>query len=307
MILLTDGLPNRVPTPVPSGPQEATVGQAADEAKLKGTRIYTIGLGRPTDINPRLLIYCSTERWMYYYAPRPEQLKGIYSQIAQTFDTCEPQVWRVPTPCVPEDALTDVVLVLDMSTSMYRTTRTGRTKHEAAVEAARTFVDQMDFEPDGWGQHDQVAIVGFNDEAWTEVQLTRDKAAVQRGLGMLMHRIQEGTRIDLAYDEARKAAAHPNRLPENTPVIILLTDGLPNRVPTPVPSGPQEETVLRYARAAKEAGSRVFTIGLGEEDDVFKRLLERSATEPSMFYFAPDGEDLADIYKSIAGRIVECP
>ena len=89
--------------------------------------------------------------------------------------------------------------------------------------------------------------------------------------------------------------------------MVLLTDGLPNRVPTPVPSGPQEETVARAAPRAKDGGTPVFTIGLGQQDDVLRRLLEICSTEPSMYYFAPDGEDLADIYRSIAGRIIACP
>jgi hypothetical protein len=90
-------------------------------------------------------------------------------------------------------------------------------------------------------------------------------------------------------------------------VIVFLTDGLPNRVPTPMPVGPQEETVLKYAVAAKAKGTRVFTIGLGEPDDVLKRLLEMCAGDPSMFYYAPDGDDLEAIYRAIAGRVNVCP
>jgi hypothetical protein len=36
-------------------------------------------------------------------------------------------------------------------------------------------------------------------------------------------------------------------------------------------------------------------------------LLELCASEPTMYYYAPDGEDLASIYRSIAGRIIACP
>ncbi|MFN8421942.1 MAG: VWA domain-containing protein [Anaerolineae bacterium] len=89
--------------------------------------------------------------------------------------------------------------------------------------------------------------------------------------------------------------------------MILLTDGLPNRVPTPYPSGRQEDTVLAAATALKAQGVRVFTIGLGEEDDVFKQLLRDAASTPSDFYFAPDGEDLEGIYERIAGTIRPCP
>ena len=53
-------------------------------------------------------------------------------------------------PCRPESIFTDVVLVLDMSTSMYRSTRTGRSKHEAAMDAAHTFTEIMQLEPAAW-------------------------------------------------------------------------------------------------------------------------------------------------------------
>jgi Mg-chelatase subunit ChlD len=311
MVLLTDGLPNRVPTPAPVGPQEQTVVEAAQLAKNKGTRIYTIGLGKPTDINPRMLIMAASERWMYYYmyyyAPRPEDLSGIYSQIAQTFDDCEPVNIDRATPCIPEEIFTDVVLVLDMSTSMYRETRTGRTKHGLAVEAAALFAEQLQLEPDGWGRQDQVAVVGFNDTAWTEVPLTADLEAVHKGLGELLAKIEEGTRLDLAFDEGQRAVEGAGHYPENQMVMVFLTDGLPNRVPTPVPEGPQEQTVLEAATRAKEQGTRIFTVGLGLPDDVLRRLLEMAASTPDDYYFAPDGEDLSDIYRQIAGRIVECP
>jgi len=105
--------------------------------------------------------------------------------------------------CVPESIFTDAVLVLDMSTSMYRQTRNGRTKHESAIEAARLFVSLMDLEPNRRGRHDRVGIVGFNDLAWTEIGLTGDRGAVNAALDRLLDRVQQGTRLDLALDEGQ--------------------------------------------------------------------------------------------------------
>ena len=48
----------------------------------------------------------------------------------------------------------------------------------------------------------------------------------------------------------------------NTPVVILLTDGLPNQVPY-AEDGTVETTILRYAVAAKAAGVVMYTIGVG--------------------------------------------
>ncbi len=215
-------------------------------------------------------------------------------------------------PCVPEAIFTDVVLVLDMSTSMYRPTRGGRTKHQAAIEAARLFTSLMDLEPDRSGRQDRVAVIGFNDLAWTEIGLSGDRAAVEAALDRLLDRVEQGTRLDLALAEGQAVIDRGPRVANNQPVMILLTDGLPNRVPfgpgSPHPECDRQEcTVLKFAAAAKRAGTRLFTIGLGLQDDVLDALLEQAASTPADFYFAPDGEDLADIYRGIAGRLTECP
>jgi hypothetical protein len=101
------------------------------------------------------------------------------------------------------------------------------------------------------------------------------------------------------------------RLQPNTPVMILMTDGLPNQVPfgpgTIYPQcGQQECSVLAVADGVKAKGTRVYAIGLGESSDVLRTLLESTASDPGMYYFAPDGEDLAAIYRQIAGRLQEC-
>jgi uncharacterized protein (DUF58 family) len=210
-------------------------------------------------------------------------------------------------PCIPEERHADVVLVLDMSTSMYRRTLSDRTKHEAAIEAARLFVDELRLTPGPTGGYDRVAIVGFNDKAWTSAELTNDRASIDRGLDSLLARIAEGTRLDLALREGMAVIQRADRAAGNLPVMILLTDGLPNRVPTPAPSGSQADAVIAVGTAVKDAGIRVFTVGLGLEDDVLDALLSSVASQPADYYFAPDGDDLAAIYRQIAGRIVECP
>ena len=226
--------------------------------------------------------------------------------------TATPSIFRIYLPllpwekCVSESIYADAVLVLDMSTSMYRPTRGGRSKHAAAIEAARTFVDQFDFSPDEQGGRDQVGVVGFNGAAWTAAALTSDRAAIDAALGGLEARIAQGTRLDLAFSHGQGVLDAGPRLRGNRQVVIVLTDGLPNQVPVP-PGGRQEDTVLAAASAVKGAGSRVFTIGLGEPDDVLRELLTASASSESDYYFVPDGEDLTGIYRQIAGRITECP
>ena len=62
-------------------------------------------------------------------------------------------------------------------------------------------------------------------------------------------------------------------------------------------------SIMLGARAVGE--TRV--TGLLEGEDVLRGLLEGVATTPGDYFFAPDGEDLAAIYRLVAGRLQECP
>ncbi|MBK7782673.1 MAG: VWA domain-containing protein [Ardenticatenia bacterium] len=315
VIVLTDGLPNRVPfgegSPYPGARrQEDSVLLMANAVKAAGSRVYTVALGTPRDILPWLMIDAASERWMYHFAPRPEDLAGIYAQIAATFNECRPK--PTPRPCDPQEMHADIVLVLDMSTSMYRPTRGGRSKMEAAIAAAHSFVTLLDLERDGWGRQDQLGVVGFNGKAWTAIGLTDDAAAIQAAIDGLPDKAAEGTRLDLALRQGQKVLGDGPRLQPNAPVLVLMTDGLPNQVPFGAgsldPDCPTQEcVVLRAAAAVKDAGTRLLAIGLGEGEDVLRGLLEGVATTPGDYFFAPDGEDLAAIYRLVAGRIQECP
>jgi Mg-chelatase subunit ChlD len=199
----------------------------------------------------------------------------------------------------------DIVLVLDTSTSMRRLTRSGRPKLTAVQDAARLFLDRVDLDGAD-GHRDQVAIVGFNDTVWTEQALTADKAALLAAIDRLPARMAEGTRLDRAVTGGADALSGPTRDSANTPVLVLLTDGLPNRVPTPAPSGSQEDTVLAAAGRVKAAGVRLYTVGLGEPTDIDARLLSAMASQPELYYYAPDAEDVARIYGQVATTI-RCP
>jgi Mg-chelatase subunit ChlD len=227
-----------------------------------------------------------------------------------------PTATRTPRPiylpvavnesCAQQWVHADVVLVLDTSTSMNRATRSGRSKLAATQDAAKTFVGLMDFSPNALGQHDQLAVVGFNQDAWIAQPLANEAATIGRAIDELPRRQAEGTRLDLAFTVAATALQSPRRLPGNTAVLILLTDGLPNQVPTPVGGGSQEDTVLAAAQLAKDAGIRSYTIAIGAPEDTNADLLRACASDPSMYRYTPDAEDLGTIYTEIA-YAVGCP
>ncbi len=214
--------------------------------------------------------------------------------------------------CVNDERLADVALVLDMSTSMDRLTEDGVVKKDAVISSAKFFVEQLDFVPNDFDQHDQVSVVWFNDNAAIEQTLTGDKDAILAAIDRLPSRSAEGTRLDKAFRMGTEALPAALRKVDNTPVMIMLTDGLPNRVPLDAISGRQEETVITAAAEAKAAGITVYTIGFGREDapEIIDRvnpwLLEQCASDPGKAFVEPRADRLTGIYSDIA-YVYTCP
>lgn len=216
--------------------------------------------------------------------------------------TRTPPPTRTPTPepvyvpivfndrCFPKR--TDVVLVIDTSTTMRRRMPDGRIKLEGAKDAARAFLDQLALVPEADGARDQASIVWFNDSADTEQTLTGNRAALDRALDRL--KIVEGTRIDLGLARAyEQVVASPMRRPENRTAVILLSDGEPNHVAL--------SEVIDVATAIKRDRVTLYTVGFG--DDVREDVLRTLATRPELYTFAPTAADLARIYRAIAGKL----
>jgi Mg-chelatase subunit ChlD len=293
--MAVDYTPGTVPTPTPTGPTATLTATATSTPTM--TPSPTATATDPPDTATPTATATATPTT----PPTPTPLPGpVFLPLA------------LHQTCTEERIFADVVLVLDLSTSMNRQTRGGRSKLDAALGAAGDFVRRLDLAGGGPQQRDRVAIVGFNDAAWTALALTGDGAAAARALFELPSRQAEGTRLDLAFLTGAAALEGVREPSVATPALILLTDGLPNRVPfgpgSANPECPKQEcTVLAAAAVAKAAGARVFTIGLGERDDVLRELLRSAASEPSDYFFAPDGEDLTAIYGRIARQIERCP
>jgi Mg-chelatase subunit ChlD len=190
--------------------------------------------------------------------------------------------------CDPSQVHTDVVLVIDASTSMLETGPIGRSKIDAAREGALRFIEQIDTESD------RVAIVSFNSRAYTLQPLTGDRARLQRALAAIT--VEQTTRLDLAIVEAHQQLARQQPGSNRTRAMVLLTDGRANPVPVSV--------AVERARRAKEAGIRVFVIGLG--GSVETSALVRMASSPQDYYTAADQSVLTQIYEQIA-HAIPCP
>jgi hypothetical protein len=211
--------------------------------------------------------------------------------------------------CMKRRSGVDVGLVIDASTTMERLTVTGRSKLKAAQEAALELAAAINLDPLSVSS-DRIAIIGFNDTAWVESPLTNNLTETERAIERLSDRTAEGTRLDLAVREGITALIDPSRPVSRPAILIVLTDGLPNRVPTPEAGGSQEDTVLAEADVAKGRGWRVYTVGLGAADapDPLERinsdLLLRMASSPSAYFETPDAEDLSEIFSEISESVV---
>jgi Mg-chelatase subunit ChlD len=178
-------------------------------------------------------------------------------------------------PAVPPQA--DIVLVFDRSGSMQLDN-----KIAAAQRAALDFLDAVDF------SQARVGLVSFNQTPLLDQPLTDDRAALAAAVERLT--AIGGTDIAAAVEEASLELAGPRRRPTAQGVLVLLTDG-----------NSEVRGALLAALEARLDGTRLFTIGLGADVNTF--LLQRMASTPQDYYFAPGNAELTTIYADIARRL----
>lgn len=172
----------------------------------------------------------------------------------------------------------DVVLVIDRSLSMVQ-------EIGEAKAAASGFIDRMDL------SQDQVGVVSFGSDATLDAILTHDGLAAKNAINALI--ANGGTNMAEAIQLAQAELVSARHNPAATPVMILMSDGVPSNT----------DLALSQAQAAKNSGTRIFTIGLGQ--DVNATLLTQIASSPSDYYYAPTSTELGAIYQTIAG-VVTC-
>jgi len=139
----------------------------------------------------------------------------------------------------------------------------------------------------------QVAVVRYDREAEVVRELTRVKASIEAAIRSL--HVRSGTHIDKGLRTALEELQSARHIERNTPVLVLLTDGVQTGTPG-------EE--LRAAAEVRAAGVRVYAIGLGA--DVDEAAMRAIAGADNRYYYAPDSADLAKIYSEIA-RDLTCP
>lgn len=184
----------------------------------------------------------------------------------------------------------DAMLVIDRSGSM------GGQPIIDARTAASSFVDILDDPPDGDNPDgtlagtNQAGLVTYASSATLDQELTQDATALQTAIAAIS--AGGGTAIHAGIDTAQTELESVRHNPDATPIMLVMTDGRSNF-----------DLAKAAADAAKAAGTVIFSIGLGNNLD--EALLEEIASDPveDHLFIAPTGEELIEIFKSIAQTV----
>lgn len=185
---------------------------------------------------------------------------------------------------IPEEGI-DVVVSLDVSSSMTSPVADGRTSR---LEAARAVVTDFVSELEG----DRVGLVIFQARALTLAPLTSDLAAIRSRIGTIAPGLlNDGTAIGLGLSEAVSLIRDS---PAKSRVIVVLTDG-ENNTGTITPQ--------QASRVAQALGVRVYAIGFQGPSGtgVDRQMLAAiSETTGGRSFDARTQSELADAYREIA-------
>lgn len=187
----------------------------------------------------------------------------------------------------------DVILAVDRSGSM-----NVENKIEQAKLAAEAFVTRLT-------SRDQSAYITFASTASVPIDqtLTSEMERLKRAIRKTdIH--AEGMQFTNIGDALRGAInefATQRRNRDARPIIVLMTDGIPNRPLDENGKGTEvygSKYAVQVAEEAKRNNITIYTIGLGS--DVNEKLLEQLATAPDYYYFAASGGELSHVYQQIA-------
>lgn len=190
----------------------------------------------------------------------------------------------------------DIILAIDVSSSMEAMDFHPKTRLEAAKEVVSDFIMMR--------RSDRIGLVAFAAQSYTLCPLTLDYDIVEQFLERVDEaRIEDGTAIGSAI------ATSVNRLRDSdavSKIIILLTDGMNNR---------GKLDPLTAARLAKTLGIKVYTIGVGTEGSApikvdgrimlaethidEETLKEVSNITGASYYRAKNTQELQGIYEEI--------
>ncbi len=194
----------------------------------------------------------------------------------------------------------DMVLVLDISGSMSMPhhSKDNRSRIDVAKEEAIRFIQKR--------TNDAIGVVVFGKDALSRCPLTVDKEVLERIIGDISIGLvdPEGTVLSQSVLTAANRLRHSKA---KSKIMILLTDGAPSE---------HDITPEVAIQAAKQLGIKIYTIGIGDDQEVMiqhplfgmvpvkttlnKPLLSSLSRETGgKFFEAKNGDDMRAIYDEI--------
>ena len=190
-----------------------------------------------------------------------------------------------------EDVLLDIIMVIDRSGSMNNPIQGDpHNKMYYAKEAASNFIDRLNSTTDRSG------LASFATESSLDASLTHDLDYVKQQVNGLS--AGGWTNIGGGISESNSDFEDNGRY-NATWVMILLSDGKTNRPTNEIIA---REYALEQSQDAQDMGVWVYTIGLGNKDDIDEELLKEIQTHG--YFYAPSAGDLEDIYQAIAEDLI---
>lgn len=170
-----------------------------------------------------------------------------------------------------------IALLLDTSGSM------SGEKIEDAKEALVSFLQTVNL------AENEVALVTVGEQVTWMSGLTQNNSYLEKEINAL--EAGGGTPIMQAIKAAHEEVLKKGKA---KPVMVFATDGMP--------TDSSEEEILEYATPIKRGGTRIITIGIGE--DVNEEFLKRLASSPEDYHFAKASFELKEIYKKVVSGLV---
>jgi uncharacterized protein YegL len=215
-----------------------------------------------------------------------------------------PEPPEPPEPPQPPPHASATVLVIDISSSMADRDLTGKTKLEAAKEAAQNFIQMFALENESSTGAHRLGIVTFTNSASRALELTAD--ARQASAVVFDLQPQKRTNLVDALSLANDMLASTD--PAAKRIIVLLSDGVPN-VSVNVKGSLkdfQNEVSLGPVAAAALKGTCLHVVGFGKPgetrsngdpsiDEGFLRTIAL-ATGCGEYYPATNAGDLRKVY-----------
>lgn len=188
--------------------------------------------------------------------------------------------------CPSKERFTDVVMVIDASTSMLQLVDGSLSKLDIAKDATRVFYGGLRLRKNG----DRAAIVAFNDSAEVVQELTSELSLLEAALERVSVRPKSRLDLGLALASVRLSSRG-----DRTQAIVLLSDGKINQ------SAPS--SAIAAANMARATGVEVYVVGFGPDLD--EGTLKSIAGSANYYVPVPDPKLLVRVYRRLV-RQVSC-